>query len=280
MRLYCLAENIGQPKDFDVMAHRDLNAYKVQHDSVRDEFKKQATSWGKNEISPHLQWVVDRLSFAPRLEVLDVAAGTGLLSRAISPHVKRVVAVDITPEMLAQGQSEADRLGITNVEFQQGAAEALPYATASFDMVVTRFSVHHFKSPEVAIREMCRVCRREGTLVVIDIVSYEDDELAARYNNVERLRDSSHTQALSPSGLKKIMEDAGAKILNYYSREVENRVDDWLEFTHTEENRRRQILELMQSELEGGAETGMRPFFTENRLMFMHTWGIVIGEKG
>jgi len=75
------------------------------------------------------------------------------------------------------------------------------------------------------------------------------------------------------------MEDAGAKILDYYSREVENSVDDWLEFTHTEENRRRQILKLIHSELEGGAETGMRPFFTENKLMFLHTWGIVVGQK-
>ena len=261
------------------MADRDLNAYKAQHDSIREEFKKQAGSWGKNEISPHLQWVVDRLTLPPHVEVLDIAAGTGLLSRAISPRVKRVVAVDITPEMLAQGQREADRQGITNVSFEQGAAEALPYPTASFDMVVTRFSVHHFKSPEAVIREMCRVCRHGGTLVVIDIVSSEDEKLAGRYNYVERLRDPSHTRALSPSGLKKIIEDAGAKILNYYSREVENGVDDWLEFTHTEENRRRQILELMQSELEGGAETGMRPFFTEDKLMFMHTWGIVLGEK-
>ena len=262
------------------MADKDLSSYQAQHDSIREEFKKQAASWGKNEISPHLQWVVDRLSLRPALEVLDVATGTGLLSRAISPCVKRVVAVDITPEMLAQGQSEADRLGITNVSFEQGAAEALPYPTASFDMVVTRFSVHHFKSPEVVMREMCRVCRHGGTLVVIDIVSSEDEELAARYNNVERLRDSSHTQALSPSGLKKIVEDAGAKILNYYSREVENSVDDWLDFTHTEENRRRQILALMQRELKRDVETGMRPFLKEDKLMFLHTWGIVIGEKG
>ena len=261
------------------MADRDLSAYKAQHDSIREEYKKQAASWGKNEISPHLQWVVDRLSLQPHFEVLDVAAGTGLLSRAISPRVKRVVALDITPEMLAQGQSEADRQGITNISFEQGAAEALPYPTASFDMVVTRFSVHHFKSPDVVIREMCRVCRHGGNLVVIDIVSSEDKELAARYNNVERLRDSSHTQALSPSGLKKIMEDAGVKILNYYSREVENSVDDWLDFTHTEENQRRQILELMQCELKGDAETGMRPFFNDNKLMFIHTWGIIVGES-
>jgi hypothetical protein len=68
--------------------------------------------------------------------------------------------------------------------------------------------------------------RQGGTLVVIDIVSSEDEKLVGRYNYMERLRDPSHTQALSPSGLKKIIEDAGAKILTYYSREVENSIDD------------------------------------------------------
>jgi 2-polyprenyl-3-methyl-5-hydroxy-6-metoxy-1,4-benzoquinol methylase len=261
------------------MANRDLIAYKDQHDSIRAEFKKQAAGWGKNEISPHLRWVVEHLDLQPDFEVLDVAAGTGLLSRAISPHVKRVVALDITPEMLAQGRSEANRQRITNISFEQGAAEDLSYPTASFDMVLTRFSVHHLKSPDVVIQEMCRVCRHEGKLVVIDLVSSEDKVLATRHNEVERLRDSSHTQALSPAGLKKVIENAGVKILNYYTREVENSVDDWLDFSQTEANKRRQILELMQRELEGDGETGMRPFFKDNKLMFMHTWGIVEGEK-
>lgn len=261
------------------MANRDLGAYKGQHDSIREEFRKQAVSWGKNEISPHLRWVVDHLDLRPHFEVLDVAAGTGLLSGAISPHVKRVVALDITPEMLAEGRSEAERHGIANISFEQGAAEALPYAAASFDIVVTRFSVHHFKSPDVVIREMRRVCRPGGQLVVIDIVCSEDKELAASYNEVERLRDSSHTQALSPSALRKIIEDAGVQIINYYSREVENSAYEWLDFNRTEASTRQQILELMQRDLDGVSESGMRPFLKENKLMFIHTWGIIVGEK-
>ena len=261
------------------MASRDLSAYRNQHDSIREEFKRQAASWAKDEISPHLQWVVDRLDLQPHFEVLDVAAGTGLLSRAISPRVKQVVAVDITPEMLAQGLSEARRQSITNISYEQGAAEDLPYPTGSFDMVVTRFSVHHFQSPEVVVREMCRVCRSGGTLVVIDIVSSGDEELAARYNEVERLRDSSHTQALSPGSLKTLVENAGLEVINYYSREVENSLDEWLDFTQTESGKRQQILDLMNGELSGGEKSGMRPFLNQGKLMFMHTWGIVVGKK-
>ena len=184
----------------DFMPENDLAAYQHQHNAIREEFRKQAANWGKNEtISPHLRWVVERLVLEPHFEVLDVAAGTGLLGRAISPHVKRVTAVDLTPEMLAEGRVEAERQGIANISFELGAAEELPYPDSSFDMVVTRFSLHHFKSPEVALREMARVCRVRGSLVVIDIVAPEDEDLAAEYNRTERLRDSSHTLALSPA---------------------------------------------------------------------------------
>jgi len=261
------------------MTIRDLRAYKDQHDSIRKEFKKQAASWGKDEVSSHLQWVVNRLDLQPHDEVLDVAAGSGLLSRALSPHVKRVVAVDITPEMLAQGIKETDRQGITNVSFEQGAAENLDYPTASFDMVVTRFSMHHLKCPKVVIREMCRVCRSGGTLVVIDILSSEDEDLAARYNDVERLRDSSHAQALSATGLKTLVKKAGIRIIDYYSLEVENSLDEWLDFARAESGTRQQIHELMHRELQAGEKTGMRAFLDQGKLMFMHTWGIVVGKK-
>jgi ubiquinone/menaquinone biosynthesis C-methylase UbiE len=262
------------------MTQNDLSAYQQQHETIRQEFKKQAANWGKSEsLSPHLQWVIERLTLQPHFEVLDVAAGTGLLGRALSPRVKMVTAVDITPEMLAEGRSEAERLGISNISFELGPAEDLPFPDSSFDMVVTRFSLHHFKSPEVALREMARVCRSGGSLVVIDIVAAEDEELAAHYNRVERLRDSSHTEALSPSRLQNLIQDAGIVITNYYSREVENSLDEWLDFAQAKAYARQEIVNLMQRELIGLGPTGMRPFINDDKIMFLHTWGIVVGEK-
>ena len=257
----------------------DLTAYRDQHDSIRAEFRRQAPSWVKEDISPDLRWVLTRLDLHPRLEVLDVAAGTGLLSRGIAPHVQRVVAMDITPEMLEHGRAEATRQGITNISWEQGVAEELTYPTESFDMVVTRFSMHHLKSPEIVAREMCRVCRRGGTLVLIDLAAPEDEELAARYNHLEKLRDSSHTRALSSNDLVTLAENAGVEAIRYYSRDVRNSVDTWLDFTRADAATRQQIIAAMQRELRGGEKMGMRPFISEGHLMFMHTWGIVVGSR-
>src|ERR1043166_1551504 len=124
------------------MANTDLTGFKDQHDSIRAEFRRQAASWAKDEISPDLQWVVARLDLRPHFDVLDVAAGTGLLSRAIAPHVNRVVAVDITPEMLAVGRAEATRRGMTSITFEQGTAEGL-----TFSRPLTRLVSSAFTSP-------------------------------------------------------------------------------------------------------------------------------------
>lgn len=258
---------------------RDLNVYKDQHDSIREEFAKQSAAWGRDEIDADLLWAVDRLGLQPYFEVLDVAAGTGLLGRAIAPRVREVVAVDITPEMLEQGRRRAVRDGIQNIRFEQGAAEDLPYPSESFDMVATRFSVHHFASPDVVIREMRRVCRPAGRVAVIDIVSPEDRTLAARYNDLERLRDPSHTRALPPSELTSLIETSGLRIIGDDLRDVSNDLEQWLDRARTAAASRREILESIRGELAGGARTAMRPFAAGDKLMFLHTWEVVVGVR-
>jgi ubiquinone/menaquinone biosynthesis C-methylase UbiE len=262
-----------------VMTTTTLAGLRRQHESIREEFRKQAPHWARNEITPDLRWVVGRLQLQLSLRVLDVAAGTGLLSQAIAPYVKSVLAADLTPEMIGQARRQAELSETANITFEQAAAEALPHSADAFDMVVTRFSIHHLQEPDVAFREMARVCRPSGKIAVIDLVSPEDEDLAARYNSLERLRDPSHTRALSPGQLQAALEEEGVRIVDYFTREVQMNAHDWLDFTQTEPASRNRILDAFKAELSGMGETGFRPFLDHERLMFIHTWGIVIGEK-
>jgi SAM-dependent methyltransferase len=95
-----------------------------QHDIIRREFGRQAAHFGEQGLTlsnqDYLRWMVDQLGLQPHLEVLDVAAGTGHLSRAIAPRVTRVTALDLTPEMVAQGRREAAQQGLSSVVFEQG----------------------------------------------------------------------------------------------------------------------------------------------------------------
>ena len=190
--------------------------HETQHEVIRREFGRQAAHFGEQGLTlsnqEYLQWIVDQLDLQPQFEVLDVAAGTGHLSRAIAPAVRRVVALDLTPEMLAQGQREAAQQGLTNVTFERGEAENLPYAAAAFDLVVTRFSLHHFDDPRGPIREMVRVCRPGGKVAVIDLLSPDQPEVATRYNYLERLRDPSHMRAFTADELQQF---AAAHLASY-----------------------------------------------------------------
>lgn len=250
---------------------------------VRREFSKQAPRYGEKGFaltSPeHLQWMIDNLDLQPHFAVLDVAAGTGHLGRAVAPYVKHVVALDATAEMLGEGRRQAERDRIGNIVFEQGLAENLPYPNGTFNMVMSRFAIHHFVDPQIAAEEMVRVCRPDGRVAVIDLVSPEDETLAATYNRLERMRDPSHTKALSGNELEKLMKDAELEIVHAVSRHVDVHVDRWLELTETTAEIRRTIVEELMQELEGVKTTGMRPFLRDQELMFQQTWLIILGRK-
>ncbi|MFQ5846239.1 MAG: class I SAM-dependent methyltransferase [Candidatus Methylomirabilales bacterium] len=254
------------------------------HEIVRREFGRQAPRFGEpgyTLTSPeHLQWMVSNLDLEPHFAVLDVAAGTGHLGRAIAPYVKQVVALDATPEMLLEGSRQTEQDGITNMVFAQGRAEALPYPTGAFDLVVSRFAIHHFEDPLPPVQEMVRVCRPRGQVVVIDLVAPEDGTLAEAYNRLERMRDPSHARALPASGVHRLLMQVGLDIVRTVAREVEVNVDRWLTLTEPEPEVRHRVVEELTQELQGLQASGTRPFLRDKELMFLQTWFIAIGRKG
>ena len=245
-----------------------------QHTVIKGEFRKQAAGWGKRQ--DNLAWTVDVLQPAPDFVVLDVATGSALVASAIAPHVCRVVAVDITPEMLAQARQR----GIDNITCLMAAAETLPHAANSFDRVVTRYSLHHFQQPAAVVQEMYRVCRPGGAAMVIDIVAPEDRTIAQRYNHLERLRDPSHTEALSHSALQQMMTDAGFNIATTdLNPNGELDAEAWFDLSQSTPAIREEVRETLERELAGGATTGFNPFYRDDRLKMLHTVATIVGTK-
>ncbi len=253
-----------------------------QHDRVQEQFNKQAAIFSQQPTianPDHTQWMLDHIELKPADQVLDVAAGTGHLSRAIAPYVHHVTALDLTTSMIEQGQIETQQSGITNVYFEQGTAENLPYPNASFDVAVTRFSLHHFETPIAALREMNRVLKVGGRIAVIDLVSPDNLELTEVYNHFERLRDPSLTTALAPNALLNIVAEAGFDVVQGTARDIEVDLTRWLNLTQTPPEARKLIQDSVGAELTGGKMTGMRPFRLNDMVMFLHRWIVVTGIK-
>ena len=252
-------------------------------DLVRQQFGMQAARYeqhvGNLGSQNILAWIVSNLDLEPHFTALDVATGTGLLARAVAPHVSRVTALDATPEMMSEGRRLAKAEGVTNVVFEQGDAGHLPYPDGSFDLVACRIALHHFQAPREPVQEMFRVCRAGGHMAIIDIASADDRDLAASHNRLERLRDPSHTRAMPVAELREIAEGCGLEIVRSSGAEVEQNLNRWMDLTDTGPDQRRIILDAMNQELEGGTATGMRPFRRDGEIMFYHSWLILVGRK-
>ena len=253
--------------------HRDL---------IKEEFARQASSFEDRAYSfgdPRvLAWILDNVPVEPSDLVLDVAGGTGHVARAYAEHALCATVLDLTREMLAVGKREVDAAGVRNVIFQLGEADAMPFLDGSFDLVVSRFAVHHFADPAAALAEMARVCRPGGRVAIFDMV-VAVPELADEYNHRERLRDPSHTRALTAEELNAAMRVAGLEIAHLLERDQALPLDRWLAQSQALDDVGSQLRTELEAELEGGAKTGMRPVREEGELRFTQRWAIAVAGR-
>lgn len=108
---------------------------------------------------------VNRLNLQPGMKVLDVACGTGNLALPAARKGAVVTGVDIAPNLVEQARENAEREGL-KIQFDEGDAEALSFADASFDTVGTMFGAMFAPRPELVAAELKRVCRPGGIIAM------------------------------------------------------------------------------------------------------------------
>jgi ArsR family transcriptional regulator len=107
-------------------------------------------------------------------EIGDLGCGTGQVAAAVAPFVRRVVAVDESPEMLSVAR---ERLApFTNAEVRHGELERLPLADGTLDAAVMFLVLHYLEKPARALAEVARVLRPRGRLLVVDLRSHMREE--------------------------------------------------------------------------------------------------------
>jgi arsenite methyltransferase len=104
--------------------------------------------------------------------VLDVGSGAGTDSLVAAQMVGaegRVTGIDMTPEMLAKARAAAAEMGTTNVEFVEGEVERLPFADATFDVVISNGVIDLIPDKDAVFAEIERVLRPGGRIQVADV---------------------------------------------------------------------------------------------------------------
>ena len=125
---------------------------------------------------------------------LDLGAGGGHVAYVMARHARRVVAADLSREMLAAVAATARGKGLSNIETVEAPAERLPFEDSTFDFVASRFSAHHWRDFGAGLREARRALKRNGRAVFIDAYSPGPPLFDTHLQAIELLRDHSHVR--------------------------------------------------------------------------------------
>jgi ubiquinone/menaquinone biosynthesis C-methylase UbiE len=158
---------------------------------TQDYFEKNAGNW--NELREGFFREVRKIAIQksylrPEYAVVDMGAGTGFLSEALAPLVRKVFLVDASESMLQQAQKNLSRF--TNLEYRVADGTHIPLPDESIDAVFANMYLHHCPQPLTAIKEMVRILRPGGRLTLTDLdehpYSWLKEEMADTWQGFDR----------------------------------------------------------------------------------------------
>ncbi|MDQ8035965.1 MAG: class I SAM-dependent methyltransferase [Pedobacter sp.] len=202
------------------------------HDSnVTRQFGEQAEAYLSSQVHAQgedLTQLATLVKGHTTAQVLDLGCGAGHVAFHVAAAVAHVTAYDLSAEMLLTVEKGARERQLANISVQQGTAEKLPFADASFDFVFSRFSAHHWRDVSTGLREARRVLKAGSTLAIVDIVSPGHALLDTHLQTVEVLRDSSHVRDYSLGEWSRLLNEAGFIVQDVKLRRLRMEFASWI----------------------------------------------------
>jgi ubiquinone/menaquinone biosynthesis C-methylase UbiE len=184
------------------------NSYQEKK-KVEKYFRKTACRWDelrKDYYDENLRdIVIQKANIKTGNVVLDIGCGTGFLTLGVANAVGKngkVIGVDISKEMMEKAEENLSKARVSNLEFRVGDAESIPLEDNSVDAVVGNMVLHHCPNPESAVKEMVRVLKPNGSLVLADMEEHKErwlkDEVADLWLgfNLQKIKEMLQTAGL------------------------------------------------------------------------------------
>jgi ubiquinone/menaquinone biosynthesis C-methylase UbiE len=246
---------------------------------VQQKFGEAAADYAASTVHARgasLARLVELVDPKPSWRVLDIATGAGHTALAFAPRVARVTASDVTEAMLAEAKKAAAARGLVNFKTARARAEDLPFPDMSFDLVTSRLAAHHFEDAGAFVAEAARVLMPGGVFALVDNISPNELELAAAYNDFEKLRDPSHGRCLGLAEWTALLE--GASLTVEHSERMDQNIEfgPWVQRMRCTESTIARLKAMLAAE---PLASLLKPRETDSGLDFTLQEAIVIARK-
>src|SRR5438309_4252256 len=188
---------------------RDRTALKLvlrkRQDKAREYFDELAGKFGRSYV-PGRSWEALAhvlITLLPPLTVADLGAGEGTLAQLLAKNARKVIAVDNSPKMVEFASELAKRHGFRNIEYRLGDMQEPPIAKNSVDLAIFSQALHHAPKPERAIKSAYSILRRNGRIVILDLLRHSFERARELY--------ADHWLGFSEVQLHQFLENAGFK---------------------------------------------------------------------
>ena len=246
---------------------------------VRDSFRDVAINYTRSTFhtsADRLQEVLDLSRPKKGDLVLDVATGTGNTAFVLAPHVRRVIGVDLTREMLDQARRIAAERGLRNTDWVIADAAMLPFADSTFDLYTVRAAPHHFADVGAFLAEAFRVLQPDRDAVFIDCAP--PSPAREVLHEVEVRRDPSHVRSLTVEEWVRYLQVVGFEIETASARELDWNYDDWMGNQAVEPGLAAELAALIES-AEGEALEQLHPVRREGKLWHAYWHCLIRAHK-
>jgi len=204
----------------------------THHAAVLEQYDSRAQAYLSSAVHAQgedLESMAALVGQRPQAVALDMGCGGGHVAFRLAGLVNKVVAYDLSAAMLEAVAAEADKRGLGNIVTKQGAAEALPCPPASFDIVATRYSAHHWGDFTAGLAQMHRVLKPDGLAIFADVVSPGVPLLDTWLQTMELLRDPSHVRNASLDEWKATLASLGFEVVQVATYKLRLAFGPWIE---------------------------------------------------
>jgi ubiquinone/menaquinone biosynthesis C-methylase UbiE len=248
-------------------------------DDVRSRFAPVAANYAASKFHAdptRLEELVVLAQPRPSDVCLDVATGAGNSAFALAPHVRQMVGLDITPEMLEQARGGAAKRGLTNLSWVLADAERLPFDDAAFDVYTVRAAPHHFIHIERALSEAARVLKPGGRAAFIDCSP--PPAARERLHEVEVGRDPSHVRSYTLGEWEARLEAAGFVVESADLRELDWDFEAWMDNMAVPVDTVAALAQVI-GRSQGEARSQLRPEWRDGKLWHAYWHALIRARK-